>query len=506
MKLPDLTGINIIEACEHKSLLNIPLSLGQRMFLKAADGLELVQEELDLYCEATGHTSYAAGHFVRNPGLLAGRRFGKTHHIAIPQACYAACFRKYENMRPGERPTVLFLAVTIDQADIDLRAILEVLRNSVTLRGLMPMFTRRGKLSLKNGADIVVQKCDLRSVRGLPVCFCCAEELNFWRSLEDPTVNPAEEVLAAIRPALLQFPYGRLLMVSSAWAMSGPLMSAYAKRLETRDPLVMKMSTQMGNPTISPELLKLELDRDPERYSREILANPADAATALLPSEQLNACVAKGRWENPPKAGVTYIAGLDAAFRSDAFGFSLSHAEGDKVIVDLVRSWQPKPGKAVQFVTVMEAIVDIMKHYGSNRAFADQVANEVIKQHLATAGITLEQVSTLGRRASGIYSTLRAKTLAGQVEFLDNAELLSQLRRLEIVRTSGGGERCEASSGHDDVAIACALSIHQCVSQGATFEPWIENFQGIAPSGPALGRDDRRETTRDEDGFSWSTI
>jgi hypothetical protein len=363
------------------------------------------------------------------------------------------------------------LAVSIDQASIVWRAILETLRASPMLRGLLPMIPRRGKLSLKNANDVIVQKCDLRSVRGLAIPLCVAEETNFWRSEADVTVNPAEEILAAVRPSLLQFPKGRLLMISSPWSKSGPLYAAYVERLESRDPLCMKMTTMMGNPTIPVELLELERQRDPEKFEREVMAERVDAISALLPSEPLEHCVVKDRYDNPPKPGMNYIAGLDAAFRSDAFGFGLSHAEGEKVVVDLVRSWKPSPKKPVNLKATMEEIVEICRHYNCTRAYSDQVANEVIKQHLAAAGIIVEQVRTLGRRASGIYSTLRAKCLAGQLEFPDNSGLLGQLRRLEIVRSSGGGERCEASSGHDDVAIAAALSIRQCVTQPAS-EPW----------------------------------
>ena len=98
---------------------------------------------------------------------------------------------------------------------------------------------------------------------------------------------------------------------------------------------------------------------------------------------------------------------------------------------------------------------------------------EVIRQYLAEAGINLEQVSTLGRKASGIYSTLRAKTLAKQVEFPDNAELLNQLKKLEIIVGSSGSERCATSTGKDDLAIATALSIFQSVSRPA-IRPWID--------------------------------
>jgi hypothetical protein len=64
MKLPDLSGINVIELC-HPRLLNIPLSVGQSMALRAFDGLEMNQQELDLYCEVSGHDSYRPGAFCQ---------------------------------------------------------------------------------------------------------------------------------------------------------------------------------------------------------------------------------------------------------------------------------------------------------------------------------------------------------------------------------------------------------------------------------------------------------
>jgi hypothetical protein len=412
------------------------------------------------------------GHFVRQPNLLAGRGFGKTHHCALPMACRAALCRKYTGLRPGERATVLFLGPITNQADINERAFLEVMRSSSTLSSFLPVFPRRDKISLKNSVDVIVMKCDRRSLRGFPIVFCCAEELNFWRSEADATVNPAEEVLAAVTPALMRFEYGRLAMISSAWAMDGPMMANYKRRLETRDPLVLQMSTMQGNPTIPPALFELERQRDPEKFEREIMAIPSDgSATALLPGEALDRCIVRDRWENPPRPGASCVMGLDIGFRVDASGACWSHAEGETVVVDRVRSWKPKPGKPVQFAPMMEEIVEICRHYGCTRVFSDQICNEVVRQCLAAEGISVEQVSTLGRRASGIYSSLRAKVLAGQVELLDNTELLSQLRRLEIVRTSGGNERCEASSGHDDIAVACALSVYQCVSEPA-FEPY----------------------------------
>ncbi len=478
-KLPD---INIIEACRDPRLLGIPLSAGQEMVISSILGLPLSsKEQIDLYEGATGrHYDITSAREYREACLIAGRRFGKTLHVGVPIACFEAAFRTHQ-LRPGERASVLILSPTKDQSDIMFRGIRGVFRNSPVLERMI-VGERADRLILSNNSEILVWAAHYARVRGLATCLVIAEEAAFWRSEEDPTTNPAEEIFSAVRPSLLTFPHGKLLMISSPWSKSGPVWSAYKNRAERPETLVLKMTSTQGNPTLDPALLKAEQERDSERFDREVNAEFVDSASALLPPDAVDACTVEGRWEVPPKSDAAYKAGIDAGFRSDCFGFALTHAEGEKVVVDVVRSWKPRPGKAVQFVPVMTEIVEILRRYGCYEAFSDQVANEVIKQYLAEAGINLEQVTTLGRRASAIYSTLRAKVLAKQAEFPENAELLSQLKKLEIIVGSGGSERCEASSGKDDLAIATALSIFQCVSHPA-IKPWIEVFR-IMPDPP----------------------
>lgn len=477
MKLPQ---VDIVEACASEELLNIPLSLGQRTFLKAMDGLEMSQEEVDLFCSTSGRTSYKPGRYYREAALIAGRRFGKTHHIAVPTVVYSAVFREFESTRPGERIMDLILATTIPQAAVDFSGILGVLEGSPLCRSLI-VSVKQKRVSLRTGHDIAAWKNDLRTVRNLAIGCCVAEECSFWLDELNGTVNPAEEILAAVRPALMQFEYGRLLLVSSPWAKSGPIWDAWARRLEREEPLVLRMSTAQGNPVLSAERLEAERARDPERARRELDAEFLDSASALLPSDAVDACTAMGRWEVAPKEHAFYFAAIDAGFRTDQFAFALAHAEGAKVIVDLVRAWRPQPGRAVQFQPVMEEIVEVMRRYGAWQASADQVCNEVIKQYLAQEGVELEQVTTLGRRASGIYSTLRTKVLAGEVEFPDNPALLGQLKRLQIVVSGGGHERCEASSGKDDMAICTALAVHQVVGEPSEHELIFEAMTAIPP-------------------------
>jgi hypothetical protein len=336
-KQPNIPQVDIIEACAHRKLLNIPLSVGQRVFLKALDGLEMDQQELDLFCAASGRDSYVSGYFHREGTLIAGRRFGKTHHVAVPTVLYSAFFRRFECTRPGERIMDIILAPTIPQAAVDFSGIKGVIQGSSLCRSLVNN-VKQNRISLSTGHDIAVWKSDLRQVRNLAIGCCVAEECAYWLDENDATVNPAEEILAAVRPALLQFEYGRLLLVSSPWSKTGPLWTAWQHRLERREPLVMRMSTTMGNPVLTAERMEEERARDPQRYEREINAEFLDAASALLPGDSVDACTAKGRWETVPKSGMSYVARIDAGFRTDSFAFAIAHAEASRVIVDLARS------------------------------------------------------------------------------------------------------------------------------------------------------------------------
>lgn len=301
----------------------------------------------------------------------------------MPTVIFNVVFRKFEQTRPGERIMNLLLAPTLPQAAVDASGIRGVMNASTFLRSLI-LSVRRERISLVTGHDIAAWKSDLRQVRNLSIGTCVAEECAFWLDETDATVNPSEEILGAVRPALLQFEHGRLLLVSSPWAKSGPLWTAWSKRLERDKPLVARIATSMGNPVLTAERLAVERERDPERYEREINAEFLDVATALLPSDAVDACAARMRWETVPKAAVIYYAGIDAGFRSDAFAFALCHVDGAKVILDICRSWKPRPGRAVQFAPVMQEIIEVMQRFGATRAAADQVANEVIRQYLAS--------------------------------------------------------------------------------------------------------------------------
>jgi hypothetical protein len=456
---PSSPGADIIEAIRDPRLIGDDLSEAQETALRALYGLPFADSQLTVYQKATDRAEYAAREY-REASIICGRRSGKSSKIAANVAVYEAALRPHPQLARGERAHIVALAPTQRQASVTFDYISARLENSPTLRGLIEN-VRADEIDLSNRASIAVWPCNFRSIRGLSIACCVAEEVGFWR--DDEGANPADAVLAAIRPAMATFAGGKLLKVSSPWAKSGVLWRDYQRRLERVEPFVWKLPSWEMNPSLDPEFLKAERERDEGAFLREYAAEFYESASAFLPSEAVEACIARGRPELPPQPGTQYWGALDAAFRGDCFAFAIVHRAGQKVMHDFIYSWRGSRARPVNLAETLGEIVTTLRAYGISKIFGDQFCSEPIKQALAAQGIRFEQATTLGSRAAGIWCSLRTLVTSGQIELLDDAETIGELKRLELIVTSGGNQRIEASSGHDDRSVALALAAHQAV-------------------------------------------
>lgn len=249
--------------------------------------------------------------------------------------------------------------------------------------------------------------------------------------------------------------------------------------------LVWKLDTRTMNPSLDPAFLADEEKGDPESYAREYGAEFYESASAFVPAEAIEACALRGVYVLPPQPNVFYYAALDAAFRGDAFAFGIVHRVGEKVVEDFIRSWRGTKPRPVNLAHTLAEIVATLKSYGITKIHGDQFCAEPIKQALAAQGIEFEQTTTLGMRASAIWNSLRTLVTSGQMELLDDAETIAELKRLELVVTSGGNQRVGASTGHDDRAVVLALAAYQAIAEPA-WEPWVELIR--LDDGPAVSR------------------
>jgi hypothetical protein len=463
--------LNIIEAIKDPAIIGDDISAAQETYLRVLYGLPLTtDEQLEIFEKATGLRYYQPSEF-RESTAICGRRSGKSSKLAANTAIFESCFRKHE-LAPGEKGWVTVLSATRRQASIVFDYILSRLENSPTLRRMIDGEPRADEVDLINGISIGVWPSSYRSVRGLSIVCAICDEIAFWFD-DASSANPASEVLRAIRPGMANFPQAKLLKISSPHAKEGLLWTDWRDREKHPEMLVWKLGTREMNPALSREFLDAEALRDPESFEREYNASFYESAAMFLSAEAVDAAIVPGRFELPPQPGVYYTAALDAAFRGDNFAFAIAHRSGEKVIQDLLRSWRGSRSNPVNLAAVIEEIAATLHRYGAAKIHGDSFCSEPIRQALRAKGIIYEQVATLGSRAAPVWNTLRTLIASGQVELLEDAQTVAELKRLELIVTGGGNQRVEAASGHDDRCVALALCAHQAVAEGARIEPWF---------------------------------
>jgi hypothetical protein len=88
-------------------------------------------------------------------------------------------FDRQDKLRPGERATVMCLAVDREQSQIILRYVRAYFNEIAPLKAMVVRETADG-LELNNGVDIVATN-SYRSIRGRSLLHVCMDEAAFWK-------------------------------------------------------------------------------------------------------------------------------------------------------------------------------------------------------------------------------------------------------------------------------------------------------------------------------------
>lgn len=145
----------------------------------------------------------------------------------------------------------MLLAPDRKQARIALRFCRGLLEQSPMLAALVEASTAEA-VHLTNRNSLEVHTASFRSTRGYSVAAVLCDELSFWRS-EETSANPDQEIVSAIRPALVTLPGAVLIGASSPHRRRGVLWTEYKRsRSASADPdvLVAQASSRTLNPTI----------------------------------------------------------------------------------------------------------------------------------------------------------------------------------------------------------------------------------------------------------------
>ena len=403
------------------------------VFLRALFGLPIPASDLPLYTECTGR-SHPPSARATEADAIVGRRGGKTRVMATV-AAYLAAFdtdwRQY--LDPGEAAHILLVAKDTTQAGVAFGYLSSLFLDHPILRQLVVNATS-DSITLRNRVVVRVAAASFRGLRGYAVASLLADELAYWFDGEI-SANPAEEIIAAIRPAMLQFAgRGMLLCASSPYRRTGPLWNAFRNHWGHPSPtLVWRAPTTTMNPAAPADEIARAYTEDPQRAAAEYGAEFRQDLAAFVDREVVEAAVVLGQHELPPSASLTYAAFVDpSGGANDAFTLAIAHAspaEDGRTcgVLDCLREVTPPFSPEA----VVAEFAATLRQYRVTTVRGDRYGGEFPVELFAKQGIAYLPSE---RSKSDIYREWLPLANSGKIELFDNPRLIAQFCSLGAPR------------------------------------------------------------------------
>lgn len=447
-----------------------------RSFWKATFALPMEAEELHIYQACTGRTELPDKP-PKEISEIIGRRGGKTRGAATTAAWLAVFVDWRPFLAPGEKAMILLLAADRRQARIALRYVRSLICDHPELKRLVVSETQES-IELRNRVIIEVTTASFRTIRGYSIAGLIADEIAYWFDGE-ASANPAEEILAAARPAMATMgPDALLLKMSSPHARRGPLWEDRRRFFGKDDApvLVWQAPTKVMNPSVPQRVIDEAYEQDPARAAAEYGAEFRSDVETYVSREVVDAAVVPGRFELPYVSGPHRVAFCDPAGGSggDSFTLAISSRRGDVAILEAVRERRP-PFSPDAVISDFSAL---LKSYHITKVTGDRWGGEFPREAFRKHGISYE-VSEKSK--SEIYGELLPVLNSGRVELLDLPRANSQLCALEVRTARGGKTSIDHPPGgaHDDIINSIAGSV---VHLAAARKPIIITDEIIAQS------------------------
>lgn len=435
-------------------------------FLRVLYGLRVPKSQHDVVRHCTGRDPAKLSPDGYSECLvLAGRRSGKSKVIALVGAAEAVLSGREQGLSRGEIPMVAILSPTRFQSRI-IHSYLKGVFDSTPLLQNELVEVKRDGFKLKNGVEVAIITGDPRACRGFSLISCVVDEIAHFGLSEESKVRSDLELVRALRPSLASTG-GRLLSVGTPYAAKGYAYATWKSSYgsDESDILCWNASSLLMNPTLNEKVVQRHLEEDPIAARVEYCVEPGsfrEDVDNFISRAEVEALVVPNRKELPPRAGIRYAAFCDVSGgRHDDAALSIAHKEGRIVVVDCLERYK-SPHNPYECVAKM---CQTLQRYGCDRAVGDAYAAEWTRTAFQSHGIRYERASKsvwkegssaktkVAKPKSVLYAELLPRLHSGEIELLDNENMITQLSSLERRTRSGGRDTIDhPPSGHDDCA------------------------------------------------------
>jgi Terminase large subunit, T4likevirus-type, N-terminal len=403
-----------------------------------------------------------------------GRRSGKTTLGALI-GVWDATLRPHvdRHLRPGEKRYAVSVATSERQARIFIRQALAIVERS-------PMLSRL--VQRVSDDEIEFERVILRAlpatargVRGLPTSSIFVDEAAHMLDLDgDSSAGP---MFRSLVPGSYQFADDAVIVVSSTPLDASGWFYDVVQQVESgevEDAHAFHFAAPEVNPTLKPELLRAELERDPAAYECEVLANWATAGLAFIDPRRL-ADVVVDRGELGRLDAAQWILGFDAAYVSDPAAAVLvgQDTANERLLVGAVRVWEPQRAASYEQRreredSLLEDVAALGRAYDA-MVVVDQFQAQPIRDRLARLDVPVKTVPLSATLKTEMFNELRNRIYVGEIELPRDERLLRELRGLKSQFKAGraGVTTPRARGAHSDTAVALALACWQQRHVGA---------------------------------------
>ncbi|MBA4411587.1 MAG: hypothetical protein C0397_19490 [Odoribacter sp.] len=408
------------------------------------------QKNQELVLQCTSRKTLPTDEF-RTALFLTGRRSGKSRIAAIIGAFEAALSGREKCLAPGEVGLVSIVSPSRDQSQIIKNYIRAIFTADLLSAEIVQENKLKGFFSLSNGVHIQILTGDFRLVRGFTQLAVIADEVCFFGLSEESKVRNDDELIRAIRPALLTTK-GKLIAISTKYAPKGWAYRMWQRNQEMPNNRVLVWDAPTA--TMNLQITKQEIDdaiaEDPISGRTEFLNEWREDVCSFIPPEMVSSLVVKGRKELLPREKIQYYSFIDVSGgRNDSATIAIAHKES-KVVLDYIKRY-PAPFNPH---TVIALMAEELKKYGLHQTAGDNYAAEFVVQSFRHHGIIYKK-SELCK--NDLYLEFLPHLCSGGVELLDDEILVQQLSSLERRTRSGGKDVIDhPQGGHDDVANSVA--------------------------------------------------